>query len=80
MKKPNLAKFTTTLKASMSKHTPEILTGMGIAGMVATTVLAVKATPKALEYIDAATYEKQEPLTPVETVKTCWKCYIPAKR
>ena len=41
-------------------------------------MLAVKATPKALEYIDTATYEKQEPLTPVETVKTCWKCYIPA--
>lgn len=78
MTKLNLAKIATNLKLSLAKHSPEILTGIGIAGMVATTVLAVKATPKALEYIDAATYEKQEPLTPVETVKTCWKCYIPA--
>ena len=78
MSKSNLAKIATNLKLSMVKHSPEILTGIGIAGMVATTVLAVKATPKALEYIDAATYEKKEPLTPVETVKTCWKCYIPA--
>ena len=27
------------------KHSPEILTGIGIAGMITTTVLAVKATP-----------------------------------
>lgn len=78
MSKLNLAKIASNLKFSLAKHSPEILTGIGIAGMVATTVLAVKATPKALEHIDAATYEKQEPLTPVETVKTCWKCYIPA--
>ena len=78
MSKSNLAKITSNLKLSLVKHSPEILTGIGIAGMVATTILAVRATPKALEHIDAATYEKQEPLTPVETVKTCWKCYIPA--
>ena len=76
MSKSNLAKIATNLKFSMAKHSPEILTGIGIAGMIATTVLAVKATPKALEYIDTATYEKEEPLTPVETVKACWKCYI----
>ena len=29
-----------------------ILTGVGIAGMITTTVLAVKATPKALQLID----------------------------
>lgn len=78
MSKSNLAKIATNLKLSMIKHSPEILTGIGIAGMIATTVLAVKATPKALEYIDDATYEKKEPLTKVETVKSCWKCYIPA--
>lgn len=34
------------------KHSPEILTGIGIGGMVTTTVLAVKATPKALRLIE----------------------------
>lgn len=29
------------------KHSPEILTGIGIAGMTAAAVMAVKATPKA---------------------------------
>lgn len=78
MTKPNLAKIASNVKVSLVKHSPEILTGIGIAGMIATTVLAVKATPKALRCIEAAEEEKQDPLTPVETVKTCWKFYIPA--
>lgn len=36
----------------MSKHSPEILTGIGVAGMITTTVMAVRATPKALELIE----------------------------
>ncbi len=35
-------------RKAMKKHSPEILTGIGIAGMITTTVMAVKATPKAL--------------------------------
>ena len=48
-------KFTSMFKSmqkSITKHSPEILTGIGIAGMVTTTVLAVKATPKALQLIE----------------------------
>ena len=30
------------------KNAPQILTGIGISGMIGSTVLAVKATPKAL--------------------------------
>ena len=36
----------------LKKHSPEILTGIGIAGMITTTFLAVRATPKALELIE----------------------------
>lgn len=36
----------------LGKHSPEILTGIGIAGWISTTVLAVKATPKALQLKD----------------------------
>lgn len=66
------------IKASLVKHTPEILTGVGIAGMVTTTVLAVKATPKAALILENAREEKQEPLTKTEVIKHAWKCYIPA--
>lgn len=40
------------VKDEVVKHAPEILTGIGIAGMITTTVLAVKATPKALILIE----------------------------
>lgn len=66
------------IKHSVGKHSPEILMGLGIAGMVTTTVLAVKATPKALDLIAEAEDEKGEQLTGKETVEAAWKCYIPA--
>lgn len=78
MNKPNLSRILRSTKALVSKHSPELMTGIGIAGMITATILAVKATPKALEAIDR---EKQEietdNLTPVETVKVTWKYYIP---
>lgn len=52
MKKPNLSRITRSVKVRLHKHSPEILTGTGIAGMIATAVLAVRATPKALILIE----------------------------
>lgn len=75
MGKPNLLK---NAQMVLSKHSPEILVGMGIAGMVSTTVLAVKATPKAVRLIEEKKREeRKDELTALETVKTTWKCYIP---
>ena len=48
MTKPNLSKMFGTAACVLKKHSPEILTGMGIIGMVGTVVLSVEATPKAL--------------------------------
>ena len=78
MTKPNVAQFAKGVRTVLSKHSPEILTGIGIAGMVTTTVLAVRDTPKALRLIEDARREKNDDLTKRETVKACWKCYIPA--
>ena len=82
MNKPNMAVLFKDVKMAVSKHSPEILTGLGIAGMITTTVLAVKATPKALELIEDRKEELDiyptEKLPPVETVKATWKCYAPA--
>ena len=79
MKKENVKGLINGIKKTMIRKSPEILVGIGIAGMITTTVLAVKATPKALKLI----HEKEEELgveklTAGETVKTAWKCYIPA--
>ena len=77
--KLNFAKAINDAKRLVVKHSPEILTGIGIAGMVTSTVLAVKATPKAVRLMEEAKHEQEvEKLTPIETVKATWKCYIPA--
>lgn len=79
MNKPNITNFVRKVQSTLSKHSPEILTGLGIAGMVTTTILAVKATPKAMQLIEEKKEELQtEELTVVDTVKSTWKCYIPA--
>ena len=79
MNTQGLSKFARDVKMSLSKHSPEILMGMGIAGMITTTVLAVKATPKAMLLLEEKKNDLEvEKLTPAETVKTAWKCYVPA--
>lgn len=65
------------LQFTMVKHGPEILTGIGIAGMVTSTIFAVRATPKAIQLLDEETDNKGDELTVPEKIKTCWKCYIP---
>lgn len=79
MNKPNFANLLKNTRTVLVKHSPEILTGMGIAGMVMTTILAIKATPKALKLIDDKKKEEHtDELAPVETIKVAWKPYIPA--
>lgn len=51
MSKFDLTAVVKSIRTTMVKHSPEILTGIGIAGMVTTTVLAVRATPKALDIL-----------------------------
>ena len=60
------------------KYSSTILTVVGSAGVVATSVLAVKATPKALALMEEAKEEKGDELTLKETIKVAWKPYIPA--
>lgn len=73
--------FKTILKTfakGIGKHSPAILTGIGITGMAVATVLAVKSTPKAMELIEEKKKETDaEELTKKEVVETAWKCYIP---
>ena len=68
-----------TIRSGLAKHSPAILTALGITGMIGTTVLAVKVTPKALDLIENKKEElDKDKLTVVETVKATWKCYVPA--
>ena len=66
----NIEKFCKNVRNGIIKHGPEILTGIGIAGMLTTTVLAVKGTTKAVRLLDERKYELEtDKLTVKETVK-----------
>lgn len=71
-----------TVQGVLTKHSPEILTGLGVSGMIATTVLAVKATPRAIDLIesDSRINHDGDPYayTKKEAIQSAWKCYIPA--
>lgn len=78
-------KLIKSLGAILHRKAPEILLGTGIAGMVTTVVLAVRATPKAMLLIEEAKAKKDTnedvsisvDVTPIEIIKATWKCYIP---
>lgn len=75
------------LRKTAVKQAPVLLTVIGISSMVSSTVLAVRATPKAIllkekaemeKNRDISAYQEAQTLTPVELVRSCWRCYTPA--
>lgn len=75
----SITTFFKTVSIAVKKHSPEILTGLGVAGFVGSTILAVKATPKALAAIEAEKKRQEvDKLTVKDTIKVAWKPYIPA--
>lgn len=61
----------------VKRNASTILTVAGGVGVVATTIMAVKATPKAVTLLEKAKEEKGEELTTIEKVQVAWKPYIP---
>ena len=69
------------LRSSMiflKKNASTILTCAGGAGVIATSIMAVKATPKAITLLENAKEEKGEDLTKLEKVKVAGPAYLPA--
>jgi len=62
----------------LKRNSSTILTCIGAAGVVATSVMAVKATPKAMLLLEEAKEKKGEDLTKLEVVKTAAPAYIPS--
>lgn len=69
-----------SLKA-LKKSSPTILTCIGAVGVIATSILTARATPKALERLKQAKSEKMaengQDLTRMETIAACWTYYVP---
>lgn len=65
-------------KTFLDRNASTILTCVGGAGVVVTSVLAVKATPKAMSLLEQAKAEKGDKLTKMEVVKVAGPAYIPS--
>ena len=76
MSKTDVTKYFKMVKQLAKKRSPEILKGIGIAGMITTTILAVKATPKALQLIEEEKNRRTdkilEGMSPNED-ENCWQ-------
>ena len=64
-------------KLFLKRNSSTILTIVGAAGVVATAVTAVWATPKALKLLEDAKRDKGEELTKIETVQVAAPAYVP---
>lgn len=62
----------------LNRNASTILTCIGSAGVIITSVLTAKATPKAAYLLVKAKEEKGENLTVSETIKVATPAYIPA--
>ena len=62
----------------LKRNGSTILTIGGAAGVIATAVVAVKETPKALYLLEQAKEEKGENLTKLEKIKVAGPVYIPS--
>lgn len=71
-------KFVSHSKRFMNHNASTILTCLGSIGVIATSVIAVKATPKALKLLETAKEKKGEKLTSFEIIRTVGPIYIPA--
>ena len=65
-------------KLFLKRNGSTILTVLGGAGVVATAVTAVKATPKAIKLIEVYEEQKGEDLTTLEKAKVAGPHYVPA--
>jgi hypothetical protein len=64
-------------KKFIKRNGSTILTCVGSVGVVATTVMAVKSTTKAVKLLEQAEVQKEEPLTVLEKIKVAGPSYIP---
>lgn len=65
------------IKQFFKRNSSTILTCVGAVGVVATSITAVKATPKAMALLEHAKEEKGEELTALEKVRVAGPAYIP---
>lgn len=84
------AGFFKSVAKCLSKNSPAILVGIGLAGMTVAAILAIRKTPKALKHLEEKKMEvnakeadenpdeivEERELTVTEAIGACWKDYV----
>lgn len=82
----NVSPILTKTIGMLRQYSPAILTGVGVAGVVTTAVLAGRATPKAISLMEEYKAEKAQveeidiskvSVKPLEVVQVVWREYVP---
>lgn len=80
--KPKINQLINKSVVQLKRGSPTVLTCLGVAGVIATTVSAVMATPKAIEKIrkDSLINHDGDPCgySKTEAIKSAWVYYIPS--
>lgn len=75
--KENLQKVLYQSGRKLKHQAPSIMTGLGVTGVVVTTISAIKTTPKACILLKQAEEDKDEELNVFETLQIATPIYIP---
>lgn len=91
MKVNKITEVTKKLGGVISKNSPTILTSLAVGGLITTTIMAVRATPKALQILEEERKNREQDrlngvdeqfapaiISHMDTFKLTWKCYIPS--
>lgn len=75
----NIGKWLGLMKVQFDKHSPEILTGLGLSSMAASVIFTVSGTRKAEKAIEEKKkLLKKEKLDVRDTLEATWKYYVPS--
>lgn len=80
-----LTKTAQQVGRTLTRNSPTILTALGITGFVSTVIMAVRATPRAIDILEherAFRHEEhgidyETPINIVDTVELTWQTYLP---
>lgn len=76
----NLSILAKSVAMTMVKHSPAILSGLAAGGVVATAIMAVRATPEATRRLEALDLEAEgeAPVLIQDKIFAVWDLYLPA--
>lgn len=64
-------------KKYLKRYSPTILSSMASVGVIASTIMAAKETPKFLDFLEETTNEKEEEISKTDVIRAMASAYMP---